>query len=125
MTRLLTHASFLSTRRKLASSDITPTVRKANNDLTVTAVSSGGTNSFAGWSTILGNGENRILVLSKSGYLMQSVTLNAVDGAEAIGGFDELKQTEISGLTRKVPEPGTLLLLGLGLVGLAGLRRKF
>ena len=34
MTRLLTHASFLSTRRKLGSSDITPTVRKANNDLT-------------------------------------------------------------------------------------------
>jgi hypothetical protein len=87
---------------------------KANNDLTITANSSGGTDIFAGWVELLGEGGNRILLLSTTGNSMLSVTLDSVNGVESIGGFDELKQTEISGFT-SVPEPGILILLGIAM----------
>lgn len=100
----------------------------ANNDLTVTAKdSSGATDTFISWSTLGDwvNGDNRILVLSTSGNLMQSITINSVYGIAGVGGgLDQLKQTEISGVT-PVPEPETyaMLLAGLSLVGFA-VRRK-
>jgi hypothetical protein len=97
-----------------------------NNNLTITAMDkSGGTESFAGMPNAQDwvNGQNDILVLSTSGNLMKSVTINSVYGLES-WGIDQLKQTQISGLT-PVPEPSTMLLLGSGLIGLLGARRKF
>ncbi len=99
----------------------------ANNDLTITAMDKSGiTDSFANWAALDDwvNGENRILVLSTTGNLMQFVTINSEFGVLGVfGGLDQYKQTEISGVTA-VPEADTyaVLLAGLALVGFAARR---
>jgi hypothetical protein len=96
-----------------------------NMDLSITATDkSGGTDTFDNWVAAgLGNGENRILVLSTAGNLMQSVTIDSFLGMEALGGSDTFKRTEISGLTA-VPVPAAVWLFGSGLLGLVGIARK-
>ncbi len=105
-----------------------------NDDLTITVVDkSGNTDTFTGWTALKDwvNGENRILALSTDTNLMLSVTIDSVYGIEGLGGgLDQLKQTEISGLVPQhevpppVPEPATLLLIGVGMIGLGVLRRR-
>lgn len=63
----------------------------------------------------------RIGIVSLDGETIKSVEISSA-------GFKEVKQINFSGegVTNVpgVPEPATMLLLGLGLVGLAGIRRK-
>jgi hypothetical protein len=63
-------------------------------------------------------GENFETIIAKNGEEINSILF------ESDGGWATFKQPRISGL-EAVPEPGTLVMLGSGVVGLAGvLRRK-
>ena len=98
-----------------------------NQDLSITGTDkSGGTDTYAGWVTSAPgwvNGENNILVLSTSGNLMQSVTINSNTGIQTLGGLASLKNISISGLTA-VPVPPASWLFGSGLLGIAAVARR-
>jgi len=70
-------------------------------------------------------GQNRLTVFGINGERIESVTISSILGPGT--GFHELTQVRFNGGTggfEVIPEPGTLGLLGTGLIGLAGMVRR-
>lgn len=67
---------------------------------------------------------NSIIGGTGTGLTNGSGTINSGGVTYANSGYDYVKIYSVSGNTSKTPEPGSLALAGLALVGVVGLRRK-
>jgi hypothetical protein len=71
------------------------------------------TNQTLSFSYDLTNGQNFLTIVADPGTAIFSVTISAA------GGFTDLRQPRISGAAVNVPEPESIALFGLGLLGTA------
>jgi hypothetical protein len=67
---------------------------------------------------MVGNGNNFLTIVATGGESIVSTTISVS------GGINDLRQPRISGPFAAIPEPGTFLLIGvgLGLLGIVGRR---
>jgi PEP-CTERM motif-containing protein len=70
--------------------------------------------------TVDTNGQNFFGIEAAEGAVINSVTIQGLNGTT----FADIDQWRVGGFSREVPEPASMLLLGTGLAGAAGVWRR-